>query len=202
MMSPRFAWPAAALLLAALVPTVANVYRSPPPEDPAQLGRELRAELAGYGPPGEGTRDAEWSETYFGTRESVSRTYGDLDLFAARTRDAKKLFHFPELALSYGRAVTSMRTVRLTAPHEPSAQLLQFVTSRATHVAVYALYCGKDPVTDPYGHLLSELPSLLMGNHEPWTLVYVQGSAQADDVAELTRRLEGLLAAACAELAP
>ena len=198
-MTSRFAWPAAVLLALALVPTVANVYLRPADEDPGALAADFGAALPGQPAAAAGPRDADWCEAQFGTRACVSRTYGDLELFAARTLDAKKLFHFPELALSYGHAATATRDIRLDGG--TPARAIEFETSRDTRVALYVLLCGRDAVADPYAHLMRSLPTLMLGDRKPWTIVYVQGAGGPGDTADLKARLRALLAAAHARLA-
>jgi hypothetical protein len=204
MTSPRYAWAAAALLALALVPTVANVYVPHEPPRRGALDADLPRELPGFGAaqPGRRAEDPDWVAEAFGTEDYVSRRHGDLELFAARTEHARRLFHGPENALSYGHAAAAERTATVeTAAGPLPVRVLEFAPEgESVHTAVYALLCGKEPVARPYHHRLGELPALLLGRRTPWTLVYVTGDAAPDAQDDLARRLQGLLAAACAEL--
>ena len=159
MISPRYAWAATALLCFALVPTVANVYAGPEPLPAGELARMLPAASAS-----EGRRRAEWVQTHFGAADFVSRVHGDVELFAARTWDGKRLFHYPELALTYGRACTARRLVWVgTDAGRLPVRVLEFKNAGATRLAAYALGYGTRPVERPIGFLTSVLPELFVG---------------------------------------
>ena len=191
MISARYAWAAAAVLLVAAVPTVLNVYRRPAEPEPNALEKELGARLGEFAP---GPRKAESMLEHFGARDFATRRYGAIELFAARGYDGKKLFHFPELALTYGRAATAVRDAR-------GARVIEFAQGREVHVAAYALLYGRRSVTQPIRFYLSILPELFLGRREPMTLVYVQGSAPRGGEKALEEELRALLARAVDVLA-
>ena len=103
MISPRFA-PAVTILLAlALIPTIRNTYVDAHVSDGRTLGA-IPFDLAGRpAPPPNGgpagrPRPLE-------AEDAIERRYGpDITLFAARSFDAKQLYHHPELAVAYGRS--------------------------------------------------------------------------------------------------
>ena len=70
-MRARHAW-AAALLLAAAVPTVLNVYRRPAELAPGSLEAELGAALGAFEP---GRRRADTTEEHFGAKDFVTRIF-------------------------------------------------------------------------------------------------------------------------------
>lgn len=186
MISSRRAWAAAAVLLVAAVPTVMNVYR--PAAEP--LAGTLEADLGQcLGPFEPGPRTAGSIEDLFGAKDFATRQYGAIELFAARTYDGKKLFHFPELALSYGRVATAARDVE-------GARVIEFAREDGVHVAAYALLYGRRPVAQPIRFYLSILPELFVGRREPMTLVYVQGDAAPGGEKALEGELKDLLARA------
>lgn len=189
MISTRYAWAAAAILLVAAVPTWLNLCRRAPEPAPGSL----EAELGDLGPCEPGRRKAEPILEAFGARDFATRQYGLLELFAARTYDGKKLFHFPELALSYGRVATASRDVE-------GARVLEFKEPRNVHVAAYALLYGKRPVAQPIRFYLSILPELFVGRREPMTLLYVQGDAAPGEEKALEAELLALLAQAVGTL--
>lgn len=182
MISSRYAWAAAAVLLVAAAPTWLNLARRPAEPMPGAL----EAQLGDLGPCEPGRRQAEAIEEAFGARDFATRQYGAVELFAARTYDGKKLFHFPELALTYGRAATATRDVE-------GARVLEFAEPRNVRVAAYALVYGKRPVAQPIRFYLSILPELFVGRREPMTLVYVQGDAEPGGERALEEQLRALL---------
>jgi hypothetical protein len=203
MITTRHAWLVAGLLLLALVPTYFNVYRQPPELDAGALAATFPAELDGYRAGAPGRHDAEWAAAHFAANDYVERNYRvgtlELELFAARTYDAKKLFHFPELALTYGRSVTAERREELdVAGRVVPVRVLEFRQRNAVRRSASALFYGKRPVRDPVVFLFRTLPALFVGQREPMTLIYVQGEAHPSDEAALVRELEELLATSAA----
>lgn len=205
MISRRRAWSVAALLLVAAVPTVLNVYRPPAEPEPGSLAPRLAGPAGPYGAGEPGKHKEAWVADIFGARDFVTRRHlspggtGELALFAARTHDAKKLFHFPELALSYGHSVTARRMEDLPGPAGPlPVRVLEFRSPGHVHVAAYVLFYGTTPVRDPIPFLLRTLPRRFLGLRRPMTLLYVQGGAAADAEARVTADVRGLLAEASA----
>ncbi|MFI5401988.1 MAG: hypothetical protein ACHQ1G_03555 [Planctomycetota bacterium] len=190
MISARYAWAAAGVLLLAAVPTVLNVYRQPPELVVNGLEEELGAQLGDFAP---GPRRAATIEEHFGARDFATRRYGAIELFAARSYDGKKLFHFPELALTYGRAATAVRD-------NAGVRVIEFAQDRDVHMAAYALLYGTRAVEEPIRFHLSILPELFLGNREPMTLVYVQGPCPRGGEKAFEAELKALLAKAVAAL--
>ena len=112
-------------------------------------GRTLQSipmSLAGrYGSATE--RGTRWAATTLEAEDAIERRYGpDVTLFAARSFDAKQLYHHPELAVAYGSSYSSSgvrpRRVPAAVP-DPLAQwdgCLGDVRPRGT---------ASDYVTDP-----------------------------------------------------
>jgi hypothetical protein len=186
----RHAWATAVVLLAAAVPTVLNVYRRPAELAPGSLEATLGDALGAFEP---GRRKAETIGEHFGARDFVTRQYGAVELFAARSWDGKKLFHFPELALTYGRAATAVRDV-------PGARVIEFAQAGEVRVAAYALLYGDRPVAEPIRFYFSILPERFVGRREPMTLVYVQADTARGGEAALQEELRDVLARAVGAL--
>ncbi|MHC4548190.1 MAG: hypothetical protein ACYTEZ_05375 [Planctomycetota bacterium] len=202
MISHRYAWPAAALLLVAFVPTLLNVYRQPPPLEAGALAAAIPADLARFEMTGPGKHQDRpgWVEENYAARDFFERKYrGDLpelEVFAARTYDGKKLFHFPELALTYGRSATAVRTGELrVADGTVPVRRIEFRRPDSVRVAASALFYGKRSVDRPVAFLFKILPELFLGRREPMTLIYVQGEAPPAAAAVLAEEVDGLLAA-------
>ncbi|MHC4952879.1 MAG: hypothetical protein ACYTGZ_03250 [Planctomycetota bacterium] len=205
MISARYAWPLAVLLLVALVPTVRNVYRTPEPHAPGTLAAEMPANLEGCGKVEPGKHTESWVQEIFGTADFVSRSYeskkigGSLSLFAARSYDGKRLFHFPELALTYGRPATGRSIEEIDTEHGTlPVHVIEFKETNGSHQAVYALLYGSTGVRGPIRFMLGRVPELFAGHKEAMTLVYVQGSADSTKKSALASELRTLIAAACA----
>ena len=199
MIATRHTWLVAALLLLALVPTYLNVYRQPPALEPGALDAAIPADLEGYRGAAPGRHEAGWVAAHFAAPDFVERKYRvgaqEIEIFAARTYDGKKLFHFPELALTYGRSVTAERQEELDVDGRTvPVRVLEFRKPHAVHRSVSALFYGTRPVRDPMPFLFRTLPALFLGQREPMTLVYVQGEAHPDEEAALAQELEELLA--------
>lgn len=186
MLSGRHAWAAALVLLVAAVPTVLNVYRAPSELAAGSLEARLGDRL---GPFEAGPRKADTTEEHFGAKDFVTRRYGAIELFAARGWDGKKLFHFPELALTYGHAATAVRDVG-------GVRVIEFAEGRDVRMAAYALRYGDRPVTEPIRFYFSILPELFVGHREPMTLVYVQADTTRGGEQALEADLRALLARA------
>ena len=203
MISSRYAWPIVALLAFALIPTVLNVYRSPEPMRAGALEAQIPADL-GWGPAREANFDEGWTYTQFGTSDFVNRKYASrkssarLVFFAARHHDTKKLFHFPEIALSRGKAETArhMEEIQTNAGPVP-VHVIEFETKRGTHRAAYVLFYGKTGVAQPIRFMLGQIPSLFVGRREPMTILYVQASSTLDGAGAIAAELDELLIAAC-----
>jgi len=185
-LSTRHAWATALVLLVAAVPTVLNVYRRPAELAPGSLEARLGGKLGFFEP---GPRKAETTEEHFGAKDFVTRQYGPIELFAARGWDGKKLFHFPELALTYGHAATAVRDAG-------GVRVIEFAEGRDVRMAAYALQYGSRPVEEPIRFYFSILPELFVGHREPMMLVYVQADTTRGGEQALEAELRAFLARA------
>ena len=208
MISARYAWPTALVLLIAAVPTVTHVYPEPESLAPGVIERTLPANLGGFRFAAKGGRSAAWVEETFATGDFASRSYSSpsgtvqsLRMFVARSHDAKKLFHFPEIALSRGRASTGVRLIEIeTDAGTLPARLIEFQADEVGHRAAYALLYGERPMLHPIPFLIGLVPELFAGNREPTTLIYVQGSASPGNETALEAELQDFLAVSYAAL--
>ena len=208
MISARYAWPTAIVLLVAVVPTAIHVYPEPEPLPPGVIERTLPESLGGFNYPAKGERRAGWVRETFGTDDFATRSYSspsgtvtDLRIFVARGHDAKKLFHFPEIALSRGRASIDVRLIEIeTDAGMLPARLIEFQAGEDVHRAAYALLYGERPMLHPIPFLLALVPELFVGRREPTTLIYVQGSAHPSNEAALEAELRDLLGVSYAAL--
>ena len=179
MISIRYAPAVTVLLALALIPTVRNSYGEPRIAD----GRTLQAiptALAGrFGATTE--RGTAWTRPTLAAEDAIERRYGsDMTLFAARSFDAKRLYHHPELAVAYGRSYSSAGTRE--AASRPGVTI-HWLTGDDVW-AIYALSYGDTFVSDPFQFEMRRAITTLVQPREPMTLFFVHGRGQATPEAE------------------
>jgi len=185
------------LLAVALLPVLRHVYFGP--EEPPAGGLEhvLPAELGDSGEPQPGRNRADWVRENLGTEDFVTRRYpGGIEFFAGRSLDWKKLFHFPELGLSYGKPRSGERHVVVAGI---PVRLVEFRTSDSYHLAAMTFLCGDETVARPLLYSLGTV-TRLVEERRPMTLVYVQSGAKPDEEAAVEQRLLALVTAAARAL--
>ena len=186
MISSRYAAATALVVGLALVPTVIHSYLDVTVDDGVSVGAIPETIDGMASKPTERRQD--WVASRFDAAEWIERSYRvgseDVTLFAARSFDAKRLYHHPELALLRGMQTTPAGVSRVAS--FPEIPLHVVVTRRAddTGVAVYALIADGSFVEHPVTHqLLSSVRSVASGR-KPMTLV------MASDLAGSRTRLE------------
>ena len=173
MISGRFAPITAVLLSLALVPTVIHSYRGLTIDDGVTVGA-IPEVLAGM--PSKPTgRKTPWVEANFASADWFERTYRvgteQVRLFAARSYDAKRLYHHPELAVLRGLAPAPAG--RAILPGRPDVAIHVLTTSRANQsgIAVYALRYENQYVQNPILFQLRIAAELLLSGRRPTTLL-------------------------------
>jgi hypothetical protein len=150
MLSTRFAVPVAALLALAAVPTVIHSYFDTSVHD-GRTARAIPAALAGE----EGTdakRRANWGHDRFASDDWIDRRYSgppEVKLVVARSFDAKKLYHHPELAADYGEGYEAAEAIRLPGRSDIPVYLLRGGRANRERMALYALQYADGYVEDP-----------------------------------------------------
>lgn len=174
MTSSRYAPAIVLLLFLALIPTVIHSYLGLKTNDgilaeniSPQLG-SFRSETA--------KRNKSWGEDVFGSQSWIERIYNKpgypaVRLFVARSFDHKRLYHHPELALSYGKSLQEKGIVLLQGEKEIPVRLLQESTGR--EFVAYALVYGEGFVSSPISHQIRDSIHMLIGAKSPMTLFYV-----------------------------
>ncbi len=194
MISSRYAVPVVALLTLALVPTVIHSYRETRLDDGLRAAA-VAERLAGMSSsPTE--RRAEWVRRNFATDDWIERTYRTgstaVSLFVARSYDAKRLYHHPELAVLRGSQTRPAGV--LTAKDRPDVPLHVVEIGRGDQkgVAVYALMYDGRFISNPLLFQLRTSIGLLIGGRKPLTLFMssaLAGSRDDLDNAPATRLL-------------
>lgn len=144
-------------------------------------------------------RSHEWMVRKFDSFDWMERWYGagtSLRLSVVRSYDAKKLYHHPELAISY-REMRLGATARTTLPGRADVPV---VTVRAADgepgLAAYVLHYDHRFVENPYVFQVRQAAELLFTGRRAMTLIYVQDLAAPPDAAVEETMAMRLLAAA------
>jgi hypothetical protein len=178
MISARYAFPVALLIVGALVPTVAHSYLGLEWRD-GRRASALPTVLAGMTSVPSG-RHATWGKRRFDSDDWIERSYTAADgetvkLFVGRSYDAKKLYHHPELAVAYGTEYQAASPARFdVVPGVPIYVLHGADGSSA--LAVYALHHGNGFVENPYVYQIRVMGELLFSGRKPMTLFFVQST--------------------------
>jgi hypothetical protein len=175
MISTRFS-PAVALVLGlALVPTIIHSYVGsdvPDGRRAAAIGESLDGLSS---TPTE--RNAAWVQRVLKSDDWVERRYTgegrNLLLFAARSYDAKTLYHHPELALVRGVDLESEGIVRAPRMPDLPMHVLAARTGAKRYVAAYALIYDGRFIDDPLRFQIRTAGELLFSGRKPLTLIFV-----------------------------
>lgn len=174
MISTRYALPVALVLMLALIPTVIHSYLDLKADDGLSV-TNIKSVLDNFNSiPTD--RKPGWGKQTFGCEEWIERTYTDehgkrLRLFVGRSYDHKRLYHHPELALSYARGLASTGYVNLTGQPDIPVNLL-YNDARSNMAAFALLYDGKF-IDNPISYQIQDSLKQLISARKPMTLFYV-----------------------------
>lgn len=178
MLSPRYALPVLAVFALALLPTVWNFYRClPVSKDHVTI--TLHKSLAGWD--GQRTdRKARTIVRIFRTTDWVERMYTDksgrkVTLFAARSYDGRPFIHMPERGILRTDWIKRTHKLRILKKGLDLVKVHSVrLSGKKGNVWVsYILLCGQETIGNPYLFLLRRFPRLLLGEREPFTLIFV-----------------------------
>ena len=174
MISTRYALPVALILMLALVPTVIHGYLGMKTDD-GLSATNINPVLDNFTSTPT-NRQPGWGEDTFGCEDWIERTYTDeqgksLRLFVGRSYDHKRLYHHPELALSYAKDLRSEGRIRLPGQPEMPVHLLRN-DMRPNIAAFVLLYDGKF-IDNPISHQIKDSLKQLISARKPMTLFYV-----------------------------
>lgn len=186
MISSRFALPAIIVLIIALVPTVIHSYLGLTKHDD-RLVASINTVLNNFSS-SPSTRNPGWGEETFDSFDWTERIYRDehghaVRLFVGRSYDHKRLYHHPELALSYARDLGHHKQVYL--PSDPTIAINVLQNPTRPGLAAYALVVDDEFIANPIVHQLQDSLHLLIGARKSMTLFYV-----ADDLAPINAPFE------------
>jgi len=174
MISTRYLLPISILLLFALVPTVIHSYLGLTKNDGRTVSH-INAVLNGINSI-PSNRLPIWGQETFDSYDWLERFYRDdqghnVRLFVGRSFDHKRLYHHPELALSYARDLGD-QTIQLL-PGNPAITVTVLKNPTKNGLAAYALVYDDKFIDNPIIHQLHDSLHLLIGARKPMTLFYV-----------------------------
>jgi hypothetical protein len=174
MISVRYAIPVSLVLMFALVPTVIHSYLNLKTDD-GLSAKKIKFELGNFNSKPT-NRQPGWGEETFDSVDWIERAYTDelgktLRLFVGRSYDHKRLYHHPELALSYAKDLRSEGQIRLPGQPEMPVHLLHN-DMRPNIAAFVLLYDGKF-IDNPISHQIKDSLKQLISARKPMTLFYV-----------------------------
>lgn len=183
MISSRFALPVIIVLLFSLVPTVIHSYLGLTEED----GRSVTtiSAVLNNAASNPSNRNATWGKDIFDSYDWIERIYKDehghnLRLFVARSYDHKRLYHHPELAVSYAKDLGNQRLIHLAG--NPPIPVTVLKSPSRPGLAAYVLVYDDKFIDNPITHQLQDSLHLLIGARKPMTLFYVADENAAADV--------------------
>lgn len=174
MISSRYAIPVIILLIIALIPTVIHSYLSAKAIDGKSV-QSIPSILNNFtSTPSK--RNAQWGKDIFDSEDWFERDYYDshktkIQLFVARSYDHKRLYHHPELALSYGVDLTKNNIIY--SPEYPEIPLHILTNQDKSKLVAYTLLYDDELIQDPIMHQLGDSIRLLVNARKPMTLFYV-----------------------------
>ena len=180
MISTRYAVLVSLVLMLALIPTVIHGYLGMKTDDGLSV-TNINPVLANFTSTPT-SRLPGWGEHTFGCTDWIERTYTDeqgksLRLFVGRSYDHKRLYHHPELALSYAKDLRSTGQIRLPGQPEIPVNLLRN-ESRPNMAAFVLLYDGKF-IDNPITHQVRDALKQLVSARKPMTLFYLVDDNEA-----------------------
>jgi hypothetical protein len=174
MISTRYALPVALILMLALVPTLIHDYLGMKIDDGFTV-TNINPILDDFTSTPT-NRQPNWGKDIFGSEDWFERNYTDKNgktfrLFAGRSYDHKRLYHHPELGMSYSGYLRVTGQIRLPGQPEISVTLLHSDTE--PYMAAYALLYDGKFIDDPFSHQIRDSLKQLVSPRKPMTLFYI-----------------------------
>lgn len=184
MTSARYAIPVVIVLMLALIPTVIHSYLDLKTDDGLSVTK-ISPVLDNFSSTPT-NRQPGWGKETFGSMDWVERTYSNeqgksFRLFVGRSYDHKRLYHHPELALSYAKDLRSEGQIRLPGQPEIPVNLLRN-DAQPNRAAFVLLYDGKF-IDNPISHQIRDSLKQLISARKPMTLFYIADDNAPKDTA-------------------
>jgi len=177
MISTRYAVPVIILLALALIPTTIHSYIGATIDDGKSVNN-IAVRLNNFSSV-PSKRNARWGMDVFGSKDWFERDYFDTQrtkvrLFVARSYDHKRLYHHPELALSYRQNLTEKSISYL--PGHPEIPVHVLSNDDKSELVAYILLYDNKFIKNPIMHQLGDSARLLVNARKPMTLFYASQS--------------------------
>lgn len=197
MLSSRYAIPTIILLLLALIPTIIHSYIGALYKD-GKTVHNIEPVLEQF-TSAPSQRNERWGKDVYGSDDWFERIYrngqGDtIRLFVARSYDQKRLYHHPELALSYSQNLNNKRITTLTGYPDIPVHLLS--NDDHSRVVAYILMYNNKFIRNPVSHQFRDSIKLLISARKPMTLFYAAQSGPPSDTPFSQSALDSLLSLA------
>ncbi len=177
MISSRYAIPVIILLIISLVPTIIHSYVGATVKDGKSTQAIPRKFNNFTSMPSK--RNSQWGKDIFDSEDWFERDYYDTQrtkvrLFVARSYNHKRLYHHPELALSYGQNLTEKSI--LAIDEHPDMPIYILTNDDKSKLIVYTLLYDNELIEDPIMHQLNDSARLLVNARKPMTIFYASQS--------------------------
>ena len=175
MISTRYDRPLLIIIMLALIPTIIHSYLDLKTND--NLSTHQISPILGSFVSKPTQRKPEWGEDTFACYDWIERNYTNqqgksVRLFVGRSYDHKRLYHHPELVLSYGKDLKMLEEMQYAAQPKIPVKLLANETRPV--IAAYALLYDKQFVENAITHQLKSSIIQLITPRKPMTLFYVE----------------------------
>jgi hypothetical protein len=174
MIAPRYSIPVILLLLVALIPTVIHNYLGLQAKDDTPV-ENIPTTLDNFvSKPS--SRLAIWGKETFNCHDWMERMYSDetgqiIRLFVGKSFDHKRLYHHPELALSYGNNMVREGVQWLEGDQKIPVNVLR--NNNKPGLAAYVLWYDGQFIENPIQHQIKDTLNLLISPKKPLILFYI-----------------------------
>lgn len=178
MLSSRYAIPTIALLMLALIPTLLHSYIGTTSNDGKSVNKIPFTLINFTSVPAK--RNSQWGMDIFGSKDWFERIYENqqgnvVRLFVARSFDQKRLYHHPELALSYGQNCIT------TLPGYSDIPVHLLEKNDSSMLVAYILLHNNKFIEKPIKHQFSDSLRLLVSARKSMTLFYATQSKTSSE---------------------
>jgi hypothetical protein len=182
-MSTRYAPSVLILIMLALIPTIIHNYLDLKTSD--NLSADQISHVIGSYVSKPTQRKQEWGEDTFSCYDWIERIYTNqqgksVRLFVGRSYDHKRLYHHPELALSYGKDLRKIGEMHYSK--QPNMHVNLLANETRPVIAAYTLLYDKKFVENALSYQLMSSIKQLISPRKPMTLFYVEAENTSAEV--------------------
>ncbi|NOT11647.1 MAG: hypothetical protein HOP23_07445 [Methylococcaceae bacterium] len=182
MISSRYAGPVAIILALATIPTVIHNYLGLTKDDGVTV-KTINPIVENF-TSSPSKRNAGYGEETFGSKDWLERIYTNNEgksvrLFIVKGYDHKRLYHHPELALSYAKDLRSRGQIHLDTNPGIPVNLLK--NDNRPNTAAFALFYDGKFISNPIKHQILDSLNMLISPKKPMVLFYVSDDNPPQD---------------------